>query len=204
MLKITINSNAYLCPTNGNEATLEFYERVHIRLPLATTPAEQCAALIGCKAEEVEAEKGGLKHNQLLGYMENVSQWLGKWAKEMEHAKAKPLRIGNVEYPLPKDWMHHQFRAHIQLTQWMEKSTGDTLVSDVISLYLAPSVFGNDWSEEDRLHLRKTLLMCRAIDVAPLFFYALSRPRYSRGRGMRALSFRLLRWILQKRISSAY
>jgi len=201
MLKITINKTAYLCPTKPQEATLAFYERVYLALPEAKTVEEQCAVLIGCKPDEV-AEADGALSEKLLGYLATTAGWLSEWATGLKEAKAKPITIGGTTYPIPKNWIMHQFRAHIQLTEWLEKGNAN-LVSNVVSLYLAPVVFGNDWQDDDREALQKELLLCRASETVPLFFYALSKQNYSQGLGVRALAFRLLKWTLAKRMRLA-
>jgi len=199
MIRVRINKTAYLVPQTAQEATLAFYERIHLLTPEAT--AEQMIAqIIGCKESEVTGADGLLSETLYDVYV-IVGAWFPKWAGEMQSAPTpKTFNILGKSYGAPKNWMLHQFRSHIQISQWLQEPSRPTLVSDVISLYLAPSVFGFDWTDEQREDLRNEMLLQKAIDFAPLFFCALNRSQNFKTHGIKAFAFRLLRWILARRM----
>jgi len=199
MIRVRINKVAYLVPQTAQEATLAFYERIHLLTPEAT--AEQMIAqIIGCKESEVTGADGFLS-NRLYDVYVIVGAWFPKWAGEMQSAPTpKTFNIFGKSYGAPKNWMLHQFRSHIQISQWLQEPNRPTLVSDVISLYLAPVVFGVEWTDEQREDLRGELLGCKATDIAPLFFYALRKLQTFKTHGIKAFVFRLLRWILARRM----
>jgi hypothetical protein len=199
MIKIRINKRTYLIPATAREATLGFYERIHL-MPQEATPEQQMAMIIGCSEGEVTGADGELSDSLYFAYT-NTAVWLPEWARSLETLPVpKKFIVLGSEYPAPKNWMLHQFRSHIQITEWLTQANRPTLVSDVISLYLAPVVFGKDWTDEQRTDLRTELLTQKATDFAPLFFCALNNLRSFKTHGIKAFVFRLLRWILARRI----
>ena len=199
MIKIRINKATYLIPAMAREATLGFYERVHL-MPQGATPEQQMAVVMGCSEGEVTGADGALSEALYFAYT-NTARWLPEWARSLESLPVqKTFKVLGVDYPAPKNWMLHQFRSHVQITQWLTEANRPTLVSDVISLYLAPVVFGKEWAEEQRTDLRTELLLQKATDFAPLFFCALRNLKSFKTHGIKAFVFHLLRWILARRI----
>lgn len=208
MFKVSINGKIYLVPRTKQEATLGFYERIHKQITQDLTEYSLVACIIGCGAELYQVAEDD--YSQLAGIASTVMQWLPAWMRECSEAKPVPYRVGvepvgfmnkfiyrhktDKVYPMPKNWEHHTLESTALLDGWLQTPDRPTLVSDVISLYLAPSVFGQYFKEEDREALRQDLLQRPAVEVLGFFTYALKN-RHTSSRPLARLIGRLLGWI---------
>ena len=187
-----MKNSTHLVPANMHEATLAFFERIHRRIGEELQPYEMVALYIGCDVSELH-ELPERTYYELEIIAIRVAKWMPDFIKACETAKPKPYRVGVPKqgferfrfwhktekvYPLPKSWDLHPFGSTARVHKWLEAKQ-PTLVSDVISLYLAPTIYGSGFTEDDREFLRQDILSRPALEVVAFFMSALKATRSS-------------------------